>query len=80
MTLITSEDREAYLRTKNKFYVAGWVAAEGQEKPQKKPEHGAFDWKTYGGLPKSLNYESYQNGYGDCMANGECLANNNSGG
>ena len=32
MSLITSEDRDAYLRTKNKFYVAGWVAAEGQEK------------------------------------------------
>ena len=72
MSLITSENRDAYLRTKNKFYVAGWVAAEGQEKPQKKPEHGAFNWETY--------YESYQDGYGDCVANGECLTNNTSGG
>jgi len=74
MSLITSEDRDAYLRTKNKFYVAGWVAAEGQEKAGTgMPEPGAF-WR------RETYYESYQNGYGDCVANGECLANNNSGG
>ena len=73
MSLITSEDRDAYLRTKNKFYVAGWVAAEGQEKAGTgMPEPGAF-WR------RETYYESYQNGYGDCVANDECLANNNSG-
>ena len=53
MSLITSEDRDAYLRTKNKFYVAGWVAAEGQEKAGTgMPEPGAF-WR------RETYYESY---------------------
>ena len=64
--LVPPEKREAYLRTKSRFYVAGWVAAEGNEPPQKKPEHGSFNWEIY--------YQDYQTGYGDQMANSECMS------
>jgi|TARA_B100000953_G_scaffold95165_1_gene77797 hypothetical protein len=64
--LVPPEKREAYLRTKSRFYIAGWVAAEGNEAPQKKPERGALNWEHY--------YADYQTGYGDQIANSECMS------
>ena len=63
--LVKASNREEYLRTKSRIYVAGWVAAEGNETMQKKPAHGAYNWETY--------YKDYESGYGDCVANGECV-------
>ena len=64
--LVKANNRESYLRTKSRFYIAGWVAAEGNETPQKKPEHGALNWEHY--------YADYQTGYGDQIANTECMS------
>jgi len=32
--IITKKDRNSHLRSKNRFYVAGWVASEFDEDPQ----------------------------------------------
>tara|TARA_B100000953_G_scaffold280253_1_gene256924 strand:- start:373 stop:594 length:222 start_codon:yes stop_codon:yes gene_type:complete len=32
--IITKKDRNSHLRSKNRFYVAGWVASEFEEDPQ----------------------------------------------
>lgn len=65
--IVTKENRTEFLRTKNKFYIAGWVASEGNEKMQDKPSHGAYMYETY--------YSDYENGYSEQMANNECNAN-----
>lgn len=65
--LITTENREQHLRAHNQFYVAGWVANEQCEKPQALPE----SCKDNPIIVKQ--HEDYLNGYGDCVANGECL-------
>jgi|TARA_B100000959_G_scaffold281698_1_gene346373 hypothetical protein len=65
--IITSENREAHLRSKSKFYVAGWVANEGCENPQTLPESCKDN-------PIIVEqHKDYLNGYGDCVANGECI-------
>jgi hypothetical protein len=64
--LVKASNREEYLRTKSRFYVAGWVAAEGNESMQKKPVHGAMNWEHY--------YADYETGYGDQIANSECMS------
>tara|TARA_B100000470_G_C19566446_1_gene291443 strand:+ start:244 stop:462 length:219 start_codon:yes stop_codon:yes gene_type:complete len=64
--LVKASNREEYLRTKSRFYVAGWVAAEGNEAMQKKPVHGAKNWEHY--------YADYETGYGDQIANSECMS------
>ena len=66
--VITSENREAYLRSQSKFYVAGWVANEQCEIPQTLPE----SCRDNSVIAKQ--YEDYIAGYGDCVANIECLS------
>ena len=34
MTIVTKEQRDDYLRTKNRFYQTGWLDAERNEDPQ----------------------------------------------
>ena len=65
--VITSENREAYLRSKSRFYVAGWVANEQCENPQVLPESCKSD------LVIVAQHEDYLDGYGESFANGECL-------
>ena len=65
--VITSENREQHLRSHSQFYVAGWVANEQCEIPQTLPE----SCRDNPVIKKQ--YEDYIAGYGDCVANGECL-------
>jgi hypothetical protein len=65
--VITSENREAHLRSKSRFYVAGWVANEQCENPQVLPESCKSD------LVIVAQHEDYLDGYGESFANGECL-------
>ena len=66
--LITNKKEEtAHLRVKSRFYVAGWVANRESEKPQKLPE------ECKGDTTVEKWHEDYLTGYGDCLANGECL-------
>ena len=69
--VITSENREQHLRSHNQFYVAGWVANEQCENPQVLPEFCKNDLVTV------AQHADYLNGYGDCVANGECLSAEN---
>jgi|TARA_B100000470_G_scaffold166312_1_gene130864 hypothetical protein len=67
--LITTKEQEtAHLRSKSKFYVAGWVANRESENPQKLPKACKGD--------KTVEewHKEYLTGYGDSLANGECLA------
>ena len=54
---VTKAHRDGFLRGKSKFYIAGWVAAEGDEPMQKKPKGGAFLWESY--------YADYEKGYSE---------------
>ena len=65
--VVTAENREQHLRSHNQFYVAGWVANEQCEIPQALPE----SCRDNSVIAKQ--YEDYIAGYGDCVANGECL-------
>ena len=65
--LITSENREAHLRSKSRFYVARWVANEQCENPQVLPESCKSD------LVIVAQHEDYLDGYCESFANGECL-------
>ncbi len=69
--VITSENREAHLRSKSRFYVAGWVANEQCENPQVLPESCKSD------LVIVAQHDDYLDGYGDSVANGECLSAEN---
>ncbi len=69
--VITSENREAHLRSKSRFYVAGWVANEQCENPQVLPESCKSD------LVLVAQHDDYLDGYGDSFANGECLSAEN---
>lgn len=69
--VITSENREQHLRSHSQFYVAGWVANEQCENPQVLPEFCKNDLVTV------AQHADYLNGYGDCVANGECLSDEN---
>ncbi len=66
--IVTAENREQYFRSQNKFYVAGWVANEQCELPQSLPE----SCRDNPVIVKQ--YEDYIAGYGDCVANIECLS------
>ena len=66
--IVTAENREQHFRSNNKFYVAGWVANEQCENPQALPE----SCKDNPIIVKQ--YEDYISGYGDCVANIECLS------
>ena len=61
------QERDTFLRTKNKFYIAGWVANECSENPQVLPE------SMKGDPVGEKQFEDYLSGYGDSLANGECL-------
>ena len=66
--LITTKEQEtAHLRSKSKFYVAGWVANRECENPQVLPE------SCKGDIVVERWHEEYLSGYGDSLANGECL-------
>ena len=70
VNLVTNKAEEtAHLRSKSRFYVAGWVANREFENPQKLPEECKGD-KTV-----EKWHEEYLTGYGDSVANGECLMN-----
>jgi hypothetical protein len=70
VNLITNKTEETtHLRSKSKFYVAGWVANRECENPQKLPESCKGD-KTV-----EKWHEEYLTGYSDSVANGECLTN-----
>ena len=66
--VVTAENREEYFRSQNKFYVAGRVANEQCELPQSLPE----SCRDNPVIKKQ--YEDYIAGYGDCVANIECLS------
>ena len=61
------QERDTFLRTKNRFYIAGWVANECSENPQVLPE------SMKGDPVGEKQFEDYLSGYGDSLANGECL-------
>mgnify|MGYP000606174398 FL=1 len=54
--------------SQNKFYVAGWVANEQCELPQSLPESCRDNPVVV------KQYQDYIAGYGDCVANIECLS------
>ena len=66
--IVTAENREEYFRSQNKFYVAGWVANEQNELPQSLPESCRDNSVVV------KQYQDYIAGYGDCVANIECLS------
>jgi hypothetical protein len=67
-TVIASkQEREQHLRANNRFYMAGWVANECSENPQVLPE------SMKGDPVGEKQFEDYLSGYGDSLANGECL-------
>ena len=51
----------------NRFYIAGWVANEQCNTPQKLPE------SMKGDPVGEKQHEDYLKGYGDSFAHGECL-------
>ena len=64
----TKEEETTHLRSKSKFYVAGWVANRESENPQVLPE------ACKGDAVVERWHEEYLSGYGDSLANGECLS------
>ena len=70
VNLVTNKAEETtHLRDKSKFYIAGWVANRECENPQKLPE------SCKGDIVVERWHEEYLTGYGDFLANGECLMN-----
>ena len=70
VNLVTNKTEEtAHLRGKSKFYIAGWVANRECENPQELPKECKGD--------KTVEewHKEYLIGYGDSVANGECLVN-----
>jgi len=66
--IITSKNRESHLRSKNRFYIAGWVAAEFDEKPQRRPSDLSEGTQ---GLIKE--HEDYMEGFCSQRANAHRL-------
>ena len=58
MTIVTKINRDAFLRTKNRFYQCGWLDAERGERCQVDLEFG-----------KSKEQCDYLNGYDESMDN-----------
>lgn len=72
--LVTEKNREEYLRTKNRFYIAGWVASELSIISDTTLKRGAQAYTRAN--PKYREcYEDYISGYSDQYANAECLSN-----
>jgi len=65
MQVVTKVKRESYLRTKNRFYIAGWVASELCDTPQ-----------AYTGSNEKFQgyYDDYLSGYSDELANSAAMA------
>jgi len=63
----TKEEETTHLRSKSKFYVAGWVANRECENPQILPE------SCKGNKVVEKWHEEYLSGYGDSVANGESI-------
>lgn len=56
--IVTPANREEHLRSKSRFYVAGWVASEGNEVAQKEPYKEFVD-----------EYKEYLDGFSEEKAN-----------
>ena len=68
--LVTNKKEEnTHLRNKSKFYIAGWVANREGNNPQILPE------SCKGDATVEEWHKEYLIGYGDSVANGECLMN-----
>ncbi len=70
INLVQNKEQETnHLRGKSRFYIAGWVANRECENPQELPEECKGD--------KTVEewHKEYLTGYGDSVANGECLIN-----
>jgi hypothetical protein len=68
MSLVINKTEETtHLRSKSRFYVAGWVANREGENPQILPE------SCKGDATVEKWHEEYLNGYGDSVSNSECL-------
>ena len=67
--IITKQNRESHLRSKNRFYVAGWVAAEFDEKPQVKPD--GFEQQA---AVDEMHFD-YMEGFNECQ---KCTSVNSS--
>jgi len=66
MTLVKNKtERDTFLRSKNRFFIAGWVASECNEPPQ------AF---TGNNIKFQEYYENYLDGYRCELSNSEALA------
>ena len=62
--VVTKTNREEHLRSKDRFYVAGWGASEFGEQPQARPENYKY--------PKL--YASYMEGYSVQKRNEHCVS------
>ena len=70
MALITNKAEEtAHLRSKSLFYIAGWIANREGNNPQILSE------SCKGDATVKEWHKEYLTGYGDSIANGECLIN-----
>jgi hypothetical protein len=70
INLVQNKEQETnHLRSKSKFYIAGWVANREGNNPQILPESCKGDETV------EKWHEEYLTGYGDSVANGECLMN-----
>ena len=68
INLVQNKEQETnHLRGKSRFYIAGWVANRECENPQELPE------SCKGDATVKEWHKEYLIGYGDSVANGECL-------
>jgi hypothetical protein len=70
MSRLTKNSAEeiSHLRSKSRFYVAGWTANNMCENPQDLPA------SCIGNTDAENQYEDYLSGYGDSYANNESVA------
>tara|TARA_Y100001949_G_C15703689_1_gene207826 strand:+ start:49 stop:327 length:279 start_codon:yes stop_codon:yes gene_type:complete len=74
--IVYKEDRDNHLRTKSRFYVAGWLDNERCENPQEFPAVcKGTRIADENGTPTLVSkfHKEYMQGYGDSYANGECI-------
>tara|TARA_B100000959_G_scaffold34553_1_gene32828 strand:+ start:5033 stop:5254 length:222 start_codon:yes stop_codon:yes gene_type:complete len=70
LNLVTNKaEEDAHLRGQSRFYVAGWIANRECENPQEMPK------ECEGNKVVEEWHKEYLTGYGDSVANGECLMN-----